>query len=151
MLSLLFESSFYSFAFYVAINALIMLVLGILVTRARMNTQTPIGDGGGRPDMAGPLRAHGNNTEYVPMALLLMWVLCLPAIGGSIWLIHGVGAPLTIGRILHAIGLSRSIGPTPLRLIGMVLTWIAYIVGIVGVLYLVFSGISATFAAAAAS
>jgi uncharacterized membrane protein YecN with MAPEG domain len=149
-MSLLFESSFYSFAFYVAINALIMLVLGILVTRARVKTHTPIGDGN-IPEMAGPLRAHGNNTEYVPMALLLMWVLCLPAVSGSIWLIHGIGAPLTIGRILHSIALSRSIGPTPLRLIGMALTWIAYIVGIVGIFYLIFSGIAATTAAAAAS
>ena len=110
-MSLLFESSFYSFAFYVAINALIMLVLGILVTRARVKTQTGIGDGGNNPAMNGPFRAHANNTEYVPMALLLMWVLCLPAISGSIWLIHGIGAPLTIGRILHGIALSRSTGP----------------------------------------
>ena len=40
--------------------------------------------------MAAPLRAHANNTEYVPMALLLMWALASP-IGGSIWLVHGVG------------------------------------------------------------
>jgi uncharacterized protein len=141
MLALLFESSFFSFAFYVAINALIMLVLGILVTRARVKTQTPIGDGN-IAEMAGPLRAHANNTEYVPMALMMMWVICLPAIGGSIWLIHGIGAPLTIGRILHGIGLSRSIGPTPLRLIGMTLTWLSYIVGIVGILYLVFANLT---------
>jgi hypothetical protein len=149
-MSLLFESSFYSFAFYTAINALIMLVLGILVTRARVKTQTPIGDGN-IAEMAGPLRAHANNTEYVPMALLLMWVLCLPAISGSIWLIHGIGVPLTVGRILHGIGLSRSIEPSTLRLIGMALTWIAYIVGIVGILYLVFSGLGATVAAESAS
>lgn len=142
MLALLFKSSFFSFAFYVAINALIMLVLGILVTRARVKTQTPIGDGN-IAEMAGPLRAHANNTEYVPMALLMIWVLCLPAIGGSIWLIHGVGAPLTIGRILHGIALSRSIGPTPLRLIGMTLTWFAYVVGIVGILYLVVANLTA--------
>jgi uncharacterized membrane protein YecN with MAPEG domain len=141
MLALLFESSFFSFAFYVAINALIMLVLGILVTRARVKTQTPIGDGN-IAEMAGPLRAHANNTEYVPMALLMMWVLCLPAISGSIWLIHGIGAPLTIGRIFHGIALSRSIGPTPLRLIGMTLTWLAYVVGIVGILYLVFTNLT---------
>jgi uncharacterized protein len=141
-MSLLLESSFLSFAVYVALNALIMLVLGILVTRARVQTQTPIGDGG-IAEMAGPLRAHANNTEYVPMALLLMWVLCLPAVSGSIWLIHGVGAPLTIGRILHAIGLSQSTGPSTLRLVGMVLTWIAYIVGIVGILYLVITGLAA--------
>ncbi len=137
-MSLLFQSSLYAFGFYVALNALIMLVLSILVVRARVSTQTEIGDGG-KPKMAGPLRAHANNTEYVPMAVLLMWALVTP-LGSSIWLIHGVGAPLTIGRILHAIGLSRSTGTSSLRLIGIMLTWIAYIVGIGGVLWGVFFG-----------
>jgi uncharacterized membrane protein YecN with MAPEG domain len=136
-MSILWQSSLYAFGFYVALNALVMLVLGILVVRARIVTKTDIGDGG-KPEMAGPLRAHGNNSEWVPMGLLLMWSLAsLPT--GSIWLIHGVGVPLTLGRIAHAIGLSGNTGPGPLRLVGMVLTWIAYIVGIVGVLWLVFT------------
>ena len=113
-----------------------MLVLSILVVRARVATQTDIGDGG-KPAMAGPLRAHANNAEYVPMALLLMWALVTP-LGSSIWLIHGVGAPLTIGRIVHAIGLSNSTGVGTMRFIGMILTWIAFIVGIVGVLWGIF-------------
>jgi hypothetical protein len=138
MSSLIFESSYYAFGFYTALNALIMLVLGVLVTRARVKTQTDIGDGG-KPEMAGPLRAHGNNAEYTPMALLLLWALTLPTFGASIWWIHGIGASLTIGRILHAIGLSRSIGPSPLRFAGMILTWIAYVIGIVVLLWLVFS------------
>jgi hypothetical protein len=115
-----------------------MLVLGVLVTRARVKTQTDIGDGG-KPEMAGPLRAHGNNAEYVPMALLLMWALTLPTFTASIWIIHSIGATLTIGRILHAIGLSRSVGPSPLRFVGMILTWIAYVIGIVALFWLVFS------------
>jgi len=135
-MSLLLQSSLYAFGFYTALNALIMLVLGILVVRARVATQTEIGDGG-KPAMAAPLRAHANNTEYTPMALLLMWALATP-LGSSIWLIHGVGIPLTIGRLFHAIGLSRSTGTSTLRLLGIVLTWIAYIVGIVGLLYGVF-------------
>lgn len=133
---LLLQSSIYAFGFYAALNALIMLVLGILVVRARVATQTEIGDGG-KPAMAAPLRAHANNTEYVPMALLLMWGLATP-LGSSIWLVHGVGIPLTIGRLFHAIGLSRSTGTSTLRLLGIVLTWIAYIVGIVGLFYGVF-------------
>src|SRR5580698_9678721 len=149
-MSLLLESNYYAFGFYVAVNALIMLVLSMLVVRARVATQTNIGDGG-IPEMAGPLRAHANNTEYVPMALILMWTLCLPSIGGSIWLIHGIGVSLTVGRILHAIALSRSIGPTPLRLAGMALTWIAYIIGIVGLFYLVYANIAATMTASTAS
>ncbi len=143
MSSLIFESSYYAFGFYAALNALIMLILGMLVTRARVKTQTDIGDAG-KPEMAGPLRAHANNTEYVPMALLLMWALTLPTFGAPIWVIHGIGAPLTIGRILHAIGLSRSTGPSVLRFIGMVLTWIAYVVGIVALFWLVFTSGTAT-------
>ncbi len=135
-MSLLLQSSLYAFGFYTALNALIMLVLSILVVRARVVTRTLIGDEG-KPTMAAPLRAHANNTEYVPMALLLMWGLASP-IGGSIWLIHGVGVPLTLGRLLHAIGLSRSTGTSTLRFLGMVLTWIAYIVGIVGLTWCVF-------------
>jgi uncharacterized membrane protein YecN with MAPEG domain len=141
-MSLLFESGYYAFGFYVALNALIMLILSMLVVRARVATQTTIGDGG-IPHMAGPLRAHGNNTEYVPMALLLMWALVSP-LGGSIWLIHGVGATLTLGRILHAIGLTTSTGPGGLRVVGMIFTWIAFVVGIVGVLWLVFFASTAT-------
>jgi uncharacterized membrane protein YecN with MAPEG domain len=136
-MSILWQSSLYAFGFYVALNAFIMLVLGILVTRARVVTKTDIGDGG-KPEMAAPLRAHANNAEWTPMALLLMWTLTTP-LGTSIWLIHGIGVPLTLGRILHGIGMSGSTGPGPLRFLGMILTWIAYIVGIVGVLWLVFT------------
>jgi hypothetical protein len=142
-MSLLLESGFYAFGFYVALNALIMLVLSVLVSRARVATQTMIGDGGGLPQMTGPLRAHANNTEYVPMALLLLWALVSP-LGGSIWLVHGVGLPLTVGRILHGIGLHSSTGPTTLRFIGIILTWISFIVGIVGVFWLVFFSAGAT-------
>lgn len=137
-MSLLFESSYYAFGFYAALNALIMLILGMLVTRARVKTQTDIGDAG-KPEMAGPLRAHANNTEWTPMALLMIWALTLPTFGASIWIIHAIGGSLTLGRILHAIGLSRSTGPSPLRFAGSVLTWIAYVIGIVALFWLVFT------------
>ena len=137
-MSLLFESSYYAFAFYTALNALILVILGMLVTRARVRTQTDIGDGG-KPEMAGPLRAHANNSEWTPLALLMMWALTLPTFGAPIWVIHGIGAPLTIGRIVHAIGITRSIGPSALRFTGMVLTWIAYVVGIVATFWLIFT------------
>jgi uncharacterized membrane protein YecN with MAPEG domain len=134
---LLFESSIYAFGFYAALNAMILLVLSMRVVQARVRTQTPIGDGG-KPEMAAPLRAHANSAEYMPMALILLWALASP-LGRSIWVIHGMGATFTIGRILHAIGLSRSVGPSSLRFAGMVLTWIAYVAGIAGVLWFVFT------------
>ena len=143
-MSLLLESSLYAFAFYTALNALILVILGVLVTRARVSTQTDIGDAG-KPEMAGPLRAHANNAEWTPMALLMMWTLSISVFGASIWVIHAMGATLTIGRILHAIGLSRSTGPSALRFVGMILTWIAYVIGIVALFWVVFSsGTAAT-------
>lgn len=134
---LLFESSIYAFGFYAGLNALILLVLSMRVVEARYRTNTAIG-GGGKPAMMAPLRAHANAAEYMPIALILLWALASP-LGRSIWLIHGVGATFTIGRLLHAIGLSRSVGPSSLRFAGMVLTWIAYVVGIAAVLWFVFA------------
>ncbi len=114
-------------AFYAAINALLMLVLGILVVRARVKTRTEIGDGG-HPAMVGPLRAHANNTEYVPLAIILMMILY--TLGANVFVIHSVGATLTVGRILHAIGLTRNVGTSMPRLLGMILTWLSYIIAI---------------------
>lgn len=120
-------------ALYAAVNALIMLVLGILVVRARVKTHTEIGDGAD-PAMMAAIRAHANNTEYVPLALLLMLIL-IP-LRASAMVIHVVGATLTIGRILHAVGLSRSAGTSLPRLLGIVLTWLSYLIAIVAILWL---------------
>jgi uncharacterized membrane protein YecN with MAPEG domain len=122
-------------ALYAAINALIMLVLGILVVRARVKTRTEIGEGSD-PAMMGAIRAHGNNTEYVPVALLLMLIL-IPLQANAI-VIHAIGGSLTLGRILHAIGLSRNVGTSLPRFLGMLLTWISYLVAIVAVIWLTF-------------
>jgi hypothetical protein len=132
-----FLMPFQMVAFYAAINALLMLVLGMLVVRARVKTRTEIGDGAD-PALLGPLRAHANNTEYVPLAILLMMILY--ALGASVGVIHAVGVTLTLGRILHAIGLSRNVGTSFGRLVGMILTWLSYIIAIVVTLWLAFQG-----------
>ena len=130
-----FLQPFQMVAFYAAINALIMLVLGMLVVRARVKTRTEIGDGGD-PNMIGPLRAHANNTEYVPTALILLFILY--SMGASIYVIHAMGAALTLGRLMHAVGLSRNIGTSLMRLLGMILTWLAFLIGIAATLWLTF-------------
>lgn len=132
-----FLMPFQMVAFYAAINALLMLVLGMLVVRARVKTRTEIGDSAD-PAMMGPLRAHANNTEYVPMAIILM--VLLYSLNANVYVIHAAGATLTLGRIAHAVGLSRSVGTSAPRFIGMVLTWLSYIIAIVAVLWLTFAG-----------
>ena len=70
-------------------------------------------------------RAHANNVEYVPMALILIGILELaqsPAL-----FLHLLGGMLTAGRIVHAWGLSRSGGLSPERTAGIVLTWISFL------------------------
>ena len=123
-------------AFYAAVNALIMLILGMLVVRARVATRTEIGDGG-HPAMVGPLRAHANNTEYVPMAIVLLLVLY--ALGANVVVLHLVGGMLTLGRVLHGIGLSRNVGTSSPRFIGMILTWLSFLIAIVATLWLTFA------------
>lgn len=120
-------------ALYAATNALIMLVLGILVVRARVKTRTEIGDGGNLAMMAA-IRAHANNAEYVPVALLLMLIL-IP-LRANAYVIHAIGATLTIGRLLHAFGLSRTVGTSVPRFLGMMLTWTSYLIAIVSMLWL---------------
>ena len=120
-------------ALYAALNALIMLVLGMLVVRARMKTRTEIGDGGD-PALLGPLRAHGNNTEYVPMGIIMLVIIY--ALGGSVMIVHIVGGTLTLGRLLHGIGLSRNAGASTPRLLGIVLTWLSFLIAIAVLLWL---------------
>ena len=124
-------------AFYAAVNALIMLVLGMLVVRARVKTRTEIGDGAD-PALLGPLRAHANNTEYVPMGIILL--LMLLGLQANIWIIHAVGGTLTLGRLLHGIGLSRNVGASMPRLLGMVLNWLSFIIAIAVTLWLALAG-----------
>lgn len=132
--------TFQIFALYAALNAFIMLILGILVVRARFRTRTVIGDGG-IAEMAGPLRAHANNAEYVPMAILLMWTMV--PLGASVWLLHATGISLTLGRLIHGFALSRNVGPSIGRQIGMTLTWLTYVIAIVGVAYLAITSMMA--------
>ncbi|MEJ0026150.1 MAG: MAPEG family protein [Rhizomicrobium sp.] len=132
-----FSSPVAMVAFYAAINALIMLVLGMLVTRARMKTRTEIGDSDD-PALLGPLRAHANNTETVPMAIILL--ILLLGLQANIFVIHAVGSTLTLGRLLHGYGLSRNIGASTPRLAGMILTWISTIIAIAVTLWLALAG-----------
>jgi len=106
-------------AIYAAISALLIVVLSFRVIRLRLSTRTGIGDGG-HQDLARCIRAHANAVEYLPLALLLLllveWNQTLPLV------VHGFGIALVLGRLLHAIGLSRSTGASPPRFIGMLLT-----------------------------
>ena len=126
-------------ALYIVLNAAIMVALAANVIRMRYRTRTRFGDSN-NPEMMRAVRAHGNNTEYVPIALILLFLA--QHLGGSLLLIHAIGLPLTAGRTLHATGFLTRGHETPsghsyLRLSGMILTLFAILVGILGCLRLV--------------
>src|SRR6266550_1831536 len=126
-------------ALYIVLNAAIMLALAANVIRMRYRTRTRFGDTG-NPEMMRAIRAHGNNTEYVPIALILL--LLAHSLGAGLPLIHSIGLHLTVGRVLHGLGFLTRRYETPtghcyLRLAGMILTFFAILVGILGCLRLV--------------
>jgi uncharacterized membrane protein YecN with MAPEG domain len=73
------------------------------------------------------VRAYGNFTEYVPLALLFL--VALELMHSRIWLLWLLGIALTVGRVAHAWGVISTYGPSPSRAVGFFLTWLVYIVG----------------------
>lgn len=117
------------FALYAALAGIIMLALSIGVVMRRRNAQVMLGDGG-NARLLQAIRAFGNAAEYIPIVLILM--LALAALQAASWMIHLAGALLIFGRVLHAIGLYQSSALSVGRGLGMILTWLALLVAIVG-------------------
>ena len=114
--------------FYAGLNGLIALALAVLVVRQRNKTKTSLGSGG-HPALEQAIRAHGNFIEYVPLILLLL--LLLELCGTRAIVLYGLGAALTIGRILHAWGLHTAAGESIGRFAGITLAWATLLVAAV--------------------
>jgi len=79
-----------------------------------------VGDGGEKL-LIKAIRIHGNFSEYIPLSLILL--ACYELNGASALWMHALGATLFVGRILHAVGLSSSLGTSKPRLVGMMSTF----------------------------
>jgi len=117
---------------YAGLNILINLFLAYRVSANRVRSKVMTGTGTDEA-LYNASRAHVTNVEYTPLTLIGLVVLHLLA--ASIYVLHIVGLALTIGRILHAIGVSRTGESTPPRLVGTLLTWIAMLVAGIGCLW----------------
>ena len=104
-------------ALYAGVLALLMLALAIRIIRLRWKLRVGIGDGGDKM-MSRSIRVHGNATEHVPIALLLMLVAELNFATPA--LLHTCGIVLVVARVLHALGLAGSAGPSLGRMAGTV-------------------------------
>jgi len=106
---------------FASLNGLIFVVLSILVVRGRTVEKVSIG-AGGRERLEVAIRVHGNFAEYVPLALLLLALLELSGSGET--LLYTLGVVLTVGRLSHAYGLSKTLKPNAFRVAGTLATWI---------------------------
>ena len=104
-------------ALYTGLLALLLLVFAFRVIRLRWKLRIGIGDGGDKA-MSRAIRVHGNATEHVPIALLLLLVAELNHANPS--LLHVCGIVLVAARILHAVGLGRSVGASWQRMVGTI-------------------------------
>lgn len=107
---------------FASLHALLMLLLAVRVVGHRRSAKIGLGDGGDK-SLAKKVRAHANFIEYVPMALILLGLLELSGLA-ALWL-WICGGTLLAGRVLHAVGLSRSAGVSFGRFWGILLTWAA--------------------------
>ncbi len=106
---------------YAGLLTLIFLALSVLVIRERFSVRSSVGDGG-NTSLIKRMRVQANFVEYAPLGLVLM--LCAELQGAPAIAIHAMGLSLLIGRLSHAIGMSRTPQVIALRQLGILLTFL---------------------------
>lgn len=102
--------------FYAALLTLLYLILAVRIIRLRWKHRVGIGTGQAE-DLKAAVRVHGNFIEYVPLALILLAIIEFSGIA-TLW-VHGIGIVLVIARLAHAVGLTRTVGASTPRAIGV--------------------------------
>lgn len=127
-------------AIYAALLALMQIGLTLNVVKYRRAQKVSLGTEKGDWELTRAVRAHGNFTEIVPMALFML-VLC-DLQGAPVWFIHSLGMILIIGRVLHVIALLKfkyAYGWP--RFVGMVLSLLVLLLGALMNLWLAVPGL----------
>jgi uncharacterized protein len=106
-------------SFYAALLALIFVALSVRTLGMRRALGIAIGDAGNEA-LLRAMRAHANFAEYVPFALLLIYLV--EQTGTNAGFVQALCLSLLIGRISHAVGVSRVKERLAFRVVGMVLT-----------------------------
>ncbi|MBY0565319.1 MAG: MAPEG family protein [Hyphomonadaceae bacterium] len=111
-------------ALYAGANILILLALALVVVAGRRRHKIRLGDGGNE-DFSRAVRAHANAAEYIPAGIAGLALLSLFE-GSPLWLLHAAGASLTLGRLLHGVGLNAGMVNLG-RMLGTLLTWVSFV------------------------
>ena len=104
---------------YAALLALLFLVLSTRVILYRRQHRLSLGDAGDT-SLLKRMRAQANCAEYAPFGVLLLLLAELQGAPGVA--LHGLGAMLLAGRVLHGYGFSARPPVMLLRVLGMLLT-----------------------------
>lgn len=105
---------------FAALLTLLYIVLAVRIIRLRWRERVGIGTGDSLP-LKAAVRVHGNFSEYVPLGLILLALM--EANNASELMLFTMGGVLFIARVFHAIGLTKSIGVSIYRTIGVLGTF----------------------------
>ncbi|MGD2129218.1 MAG: MAPEG family protein [Lysobacterales bacterium] len=114
-------------AVYAALNGLLLLALSYNVGRHRARTDSLEPGAIGDEMLVRAIRAHGNASEYMPLAIVMLLILAL--LSAPALLLHGLGSVFTLGRVFQAAGMVRSKHPNAVRFTGNLFTGLVYLVG----------------------
>ena len=105
---------------YAALLAIMFVVLSIRTIRQRRKLKIGLGDAGNK-DMQRAVRVHANFAEYVPLSLLMIYLV--EQSGVYAWFVHALCSGLLVGRLSHAYGVSQQRENFAFRITGMTLTF----------------------------
>lgn len=107
--------------------ALVGLSFSVSLKRMKVGVNLGVGDD---PALLCRIRAQGNFTEYVPVALFLCGLAEFRGASAPwLWTLAGL---LILGRLSHAVGILT--GSTPLRAMGMLATYASLLTGAAAIL-----------------
>lgn len=107
-------------SFYAALLALLFIFLSVRTLLLRRRFGIALGHGD-NPQMLRAMRVHANFAEYVPLALLLIFLV--EQSGLPPMFVHLLAGALLVGRLLHAWGVSQPQEKLLFRVIGMAATF----------------------------
>ena len=119
-------------ALWSGLGLLTLLILAAYVITRRQKHKVLLGDGA-VPEMTRASRVFGNATEYLPAGMAALVAMAVVGVGA--WVVHLVGALLIAGRVAHAYGLSRTEGASPGRMAGVGLTFTAFIIAALALIF----------------
>lgn len=102
---------------YAAIGGVMNVGLVMNVVRNRWRSKTSIGNPKDDYGLERAIRAHGNFSEFVPLGLILLFLV--EGTGASATTVHAMGSLWIICRLAHIYGITAYKGANAFRFVGI--------------------------------